>query len=248
MNTPTRHARLFSSTHLSLASAFALLLLPVVVLADDCAYQETLAFSLPAEAVERMDITAGAGTLEVIGDSADGQIHVQAMVCTSRKSGLVGMGVEHALRGGTQHIETRIPENQTTFWTSHYARIDLSVRLPAGLPVQIKDGSGDLSVSGTGALVLRDGSGSVSIDSVAGNVAVRDGSGDLSIANITGNVDVTDGSGALNIAEVDGNVDISDGSGSIDVRDVTRDVTIHESGSGSVALQRVNTVTQVAAE
>ena len=43
-------------------------------------------------------------------------------------------------------------------------------------------------------------------------------------------------------------VAITDGSGSIDVRDVSREVTIHESGSGSVALQRVNTVTQVAAE
>jgi hypothetical protein len=194
MNTPTRNARLFSSTHRSLASAVALMFMPVVVLADDCAYQETLAFTLPADAVERFDIKTGAGTLEVLGDSVDGQIHVPALVCTSRKSGLVGMGVEHALRGGTQHIETRIPENQTTVWTSHYARIDLTVRMPAGLPVQVHDGSGELSVSGTGALVLRDGSGS------------------------------------------------------IDVRDVSREVTIHESGSGSVALQRVNTVTQVAAE
>ena len=248
MNTPTRNARLFSSTHRSLASAFALMLMPVVVLADDCAYQETLDFTLPADAVERFDITAGAGTLEVLGDSVDGQIHVQALVCTSRKSGLVGMGVEHALRGGTQHIETRIPENQTTIWTSHYARIDLTVRMPAGLPVQVKDGSGELSVSGTGALLLRDGSGSAAIDTVAGNVEVRDGSGDLSIANITGNVDVSDGSGSLNIAEVDGNVAITDGSGSIDVRDVSREVTIHESGSGSVALQRVNTLTHLAVE
>lgn len=212
MNTPTRNARLFSSTHRSLASAIALMFMPVMVLADNCAYQETLAFTLPAEAVERFDIKTGAGTLEVLGDSVDGQIHVQALVCTSRKSGLVGMGVEHALRGGTQHIETRIPENQTTVWTSHYARIDLTVRMPAGLPVQVHDGSGELSVSGTGALVLRDGSGSAAIDSVAGSVEVRDRSG------------------------------------SIDVRDVSREVTIHESGSGSVALQRVNTVTQVAAE
>jgi DUF4097 and DUF4098 domain-containing protein YvlB len=158
------------------------------------------------------------------------------------------MGVEHALRGGTQHIETRIPENQTTVWTSHYARIDLTVRMPAGLPVRVKDGSGELSVSGTGALVLRDGSGSAAIDSVAGNVEVRDGSGDLSIANITGSVDVSDGSGSLNIAVVDGNVAITDGSGSIDVRDVSREVTIHEAGSGSVALQRVNTLTQLAVE
>lgn len=248
MTTPTGNARLFSSTQRRLASVFAVLLLPSVVFADDCAYQETLSFSLPADAVEALDITAGAGTLEVLGDSADGQVHVQALVCASRKSGLEGIGVEHALRSGTQFIETRIPENQSTFWTSNYARIDLTVRLPAGLPVRIKDASGALSVTGTGALVLRDGSGSVAIDSVAGNLEVRDGSGDLTIANVTGNVDVSDGSGALSILKVDGNVDISDGSGSIDVRDVTREVTIHESGSGSVALQRVNTVTAVAAE
>jgi hypothetical protein len=61
-------------------------------------------------------------------------------------------------------------------------------------------------------------------------------------------VDVSDGSGSLNIAVVDGNVAITDGSGSIDVRDVSREVTIHEAGSGSVALQRVNTLTQLAVE
>jgi len=150
MNTSIRRARLFSSTAFSLASAFAVLLLPVVVLADDCAYSETLSFTLPAAAVERLDITAGAGSLEVHGNSPDGQIHVQGLVCASRKSQLEGMGVEHALRSGTQFIETRIPEHQTTFWTSNYKRIDLTVRLPAGLPVQIRDGSGSVQVSATG--------------------------------------------------------------------------------------------------
>lgn len=248
MNMPASKPRFFRSTHIGLAGAFVMLLLPVLVVADECAHEEILDFALPAAAVTGLDITAGAGALEVHGSSTDGQVHVQARVCASRKSGLEGMGVEHALRDGTQYIETRIPEQQRTFWTSSYARIDLTVRLPAPLPVRIRDGSGALNVSGTGALVLQDGSGSAAIDSVTGNVEVRDGSGDLNIANITGNVEVSDGSGALSIAGVDGNVDISDGSGSIDVRDVTREVTIHEAGSGSVALQRVNTVTQVAAE
>lgn len=248
MKNPTVKTGLMTCTHFSLAGAFVMLLLPMVVVADNCAYEETLNFTLDANDVARVDIQAGAGSLDVHGDSADDQIHVQALVCASRKSGLEGMGVEHVLRNGIQSIATRIPESATMFWTNTYSHINLTVHLPQGLPVQITDGSGSMSVTGTGELVIQDGSGNIAIDSVAGNVEVRDGSGELNIANVAGNVEVRDGSGSLFIAAVDGTVSIHDGSGSIDVRDVSMEVTILESGSGSVALQRVNTVAQIAAE
>jgi hypothetical protein len=248
MNTPRHLALARHPVSLRLAGAFVLLLLPVVALADDCAYEEVLDISLPADAVVRLDIEAGAGSLQVRGESADGLIHLHGRVCASRKSLLEGVALRHALRDGTQFIETVIPDTQTTFWTSNYRRLDLTVTLPAGLPVAIDDGSGEVRVSGTGALTLEDGSGSTSIDGVQGDVRVRDGSGDLRISQVNGNVEVKDGSGALFIADVQGRVDIRDGSGSIDVQDVTAEVTIHEAGSGSVAVQRVATLTQVAGQ
>ncbi len=246
MNVPRRHAIPRPPVSLRLVSAFALLLLPVVVLAEDCAYEEVLDISLPAEEVAQLAIEAGAGSLQVRGDSADGRIHLHGRVCASRKSLLEGVALRHALRDGTQLIETQIPDTDTTFWTSNYLRMDLTVSLPAGLPVSIDDGSGDVQVSGTGALTLEDGSGSARIEGVEGGVIVRDGSGDLRISQVNGDVEVKDGSGALFIADVQGRVDVRDGSGSIDVQDVAAEVTLHEAGSGSVAVQRVNALTQVA--
>ncbi len=246
MNIPRQPAFAGHPVSLRLAGAFVMLLLPVVALADDCAHEEILEITLPASAVERLDIEAGAGSLQVRGDSADGRIHLHGRVCASRKSLLEGVALRHALRDGTQLIETQIPDTDTTFWTSNYLRMDLTVSLPAGLAVSIDDGSGDVQVSGTGALTLEDGSGSARIDGVKGGVIVRDGSGDLRISRVNGDVDVKDGSGALFIADVQGRVDIRDGSGSIDVQDVAAEVTLHEAGSGSVAVQRVNALTQVA--
>ncbi len=246
MNMPRQPALARHPVSLRLAGAFVMLLLPVVALADDCAHEEILDIDLPASAVERLDIKAGAGSLQVLGDSADGQIHLHGRVCASRKSLLEGVALRHALRDGTQLIETVIPDTDATFWTSNYLRLDLTVTLPAGLPVSIDDGSGDVQVSGTGALRLEDGSGSARIDGVEGGVVVRDGSGDLRISQVNGDVEVKDGSGALFIADIQGRVDIRDGSGSIDVQDVAAEVTIHEAGSGSVAVQRVNALTQVA--
>jgi len=246
MNVPRHHALARHPLSLRLAGAFVMLLLPVVALADDCAHEEILDINLPAADVARLDIEAGTGSLQVRGESTDGQIHLHGRVCASRKSLLEGVALRHSLRDGTQFIETIIPDTDSTFWTSHYLRLDLTVTLPAGLPVSIDDGSGEVQVSGTGALSLEDGSGSTSIDGVQGDVRVRDGSGDLRISQVTGNVEVKDGSGALFIAHVQGRVDIRDGSGGIDVQDVAAEVTIHEAGSGSVAVQRVNALTQVA--
>lgn len=246
MIVPCHHALARHPVSSRLVGACVLLLLPIVALADDCAHEEVIDIDLPAAEVARLDIEAGAGSLQVRGESSDGQIHLHGRVCASRQSLLEGVALRHALRDGTQFIETVLPDTDTTFWSSNYLRLDLTVTLPAALPVAIDDGSGTVHVSGSGALTLEDGSGTASIDDVQGDVRVRDGSGDLRISRVNGDVDVKDGSGALFIADVQGRVDIHDGSGSIDVQDVAAEVTLHEAGSGSVAVQRVNALTQVA--
>ncbi len=222
----------------SALSAFAMMLLPVVVLADNCAYEETLHFTLPAETIHALDISAGAGALQVASTPTAREISVEARVCASRKSGLEGMGVEHLVQEGVQHLWSKIPENQSSFWRSQVAFIDLMVTVPEGLPVHVADGSGFTSISGTGNLTLVDGSGDVEIFAIAGDVSVDDGSGDVRIEDVTGNVQVEDGSGDIQIVKVGGAVTLRDGSGDIAVRDVQLEVSILEDGSGDVNVDK----------
>ncbi|MGB4248988.1 MAG: hypothetical protein WBJ75_14845 [Pseudohongiellaceae bacterium] len=243
---------------ITLATSFFFLLLPVVVLADVCSYEKTVAFTVPAESINQLEIDAHAGSLVVEAASGSSEISVVGTVCSSRKSELVDMDVLQSREGSVLKLETLIPEFHGSLWTSRYAYIDLAVTVPAGLAVAIDDGSGPLDVSGTGNLRIKDGSGEIKVHAIMGNVVIRDGSGELSVEDVDGSVEVRDGSGAvdisyvmgdvdvedgsgtLRIAQVGGSVGIHDGSGSIDVRDVQQEVVIHEDGSGSLDMRRVN--------
>ena len=237
-NTKTKKC-LFNTKNMALAGSFAMMLLPVVVLADNCVYQEEIAFSVPSTNIATVDVSAGAGSLNVSSTPSAREISVVATVCTSRKSSLEGMGIEHLVQGDTQYLWTKIPQDaKRSLISSGYRFVHLDVTVPAGMPVNIKDGSGDLTVSGTGDLNLVDGSGAAHIFAIAGNVKVKDGSGELTIEDVQGNVDVDDGSGEIDIVKVAGAVTVRDGSGDINVRDVQLEVSILEDGSGDVNIDQ----------
>lgn len=238
MQTKNTKKRLFNSKSLTLAGSFAMLLLPVVVLADSCSYEEQIEFTLPSANITLVDISAGAGDLNVYSSPTATDISVIARVCSSRKSGLEGMGIDRLEQEGTQFLWAKIPEQRGGFFSSGYAFIDLDVTVPAGMAVALKDGSGDMSVSGTGNLKVDDGSGDARVFAIAGNVTIEDGSGDLTIEDVQGNVDVDDGSGEINIVKVGGAVTLRDGSGDIDVREVQMEVSIVEDGSGDVNVDK----------
>lgn len=239
---------LFNTKTVSLAGSFVMVLLPVVVLADSCSYEEQIAFTVPSANIAKLDISAGAGSLTVSSSPSATEISVSAVVCASRKSGLEGMGIEHIVQGNTQFLWTKIEDQQGGFFSSGYAFINLEVTVPAGLAVDIKDGSGELSVSGTGDLNVVDGSGEARIFAIAGNVKVKDGSGELTIEDVQGNVDVDDGSGDIDIVQVAGAVTVRDGSGDIDVREVQLEVTILEDGSGDVNVDQAVRLNRSAAQ
>lgn len=255
----TRHpVRRSARQRIALATSFFFLLLPVVVLADVCSYEKTVEFTVPVESIKQLEIEARAGSLVVQAAEGSTGISVVGSVCSSRQSELSGMDVLQSRDGNVLQLETLIPEFHGSLWTSRYAYIDLTVTIPPGLAVVVDDGSGALDVSGTGDLRIRDGSGEIKVHAIAGNVVIQDGSGELSVEDVDGSVEVRDGSGAvdisyvmgdvdvedgsgtLRIAQVGGSVGIHDGSGSIDVRDVQREVVIHEDGSGSLDMRRVN--------
>lgn len=238
METQKRNNGLSFAKRLSVLGAFCMLLLPVVVLADSCAYEEQLNFTLPVSAVSALDVTAGAGSLYISSSPNAQEISVSARVCASRKSSLDGMGIEHVVKGDTQHLWTLIPMSRGSFWTSSYSYIDLELIVPEGFAMTVEDGSGTLEIQGTGDLVLTDGSGDARVFNIAGNVHVVDASGALTIEDVQGNVVVDDGSGSARIAGIGGNLRIDDGSGTLTIEDVRGDVDVDD-GSGSLGITRI---------
>lgn len=219
---------------------------------DDCKYTAKRRAATPASGITKVVIHGESGSLDVNGTSGAAQIVADGTACTSEGDFLPRMTLSLRKSGSVLHVDANIPE-KTVVFGFFSARLDFTVTLPAGLPVEIDDGSGWLKVSNTGAteiddgsgsievrnvrgtLVINDGSGSIDVDTVTGNVEIEDSSGELTVRNVTGGVEIEDGSGAISIAKIEGSLRIrNDGSGSISVQNVRRDVTIDEDGSGGI--------------
>lgn len=197
-----------------------------------CEFRDEIDLNGPA--VGTLDIDAGAGRLNITGSGDVAGVRVMAVLCASDRDRLEGLGV--SLDG--DRIRTEYP-GRIGGWGNNYARIDLTVEVPAGTGIRVEDSSGSLEIVGVGDVEVRDGSGSMSLREV-GSVYVEDGSGGLRIADVTGDVDLEDGSGSMEIRGVSGNVTISDGSGSIRVEGVGGTVRIDEVGSGGVSVRDVD--------
>lgn len=87
------------------------------------------------------------------------------------------------------------------------------------------------------SLVSSTGSGSQSIDDLAGPLEVATGSGSLDIGRIGADVDARTGSGSITVDGVGGELAIKSGSGSIRAENVTGAISAR-SGSGSVHLEQ----------
>jgi hypothetical protein len=111
--------------------------------------------------------------------------------------------------------------------------IDLIVKVPAEMKMNIDDGSGSIKIQGTSAdIAVKDGSGSLEIEG-GRNLNIVDGSGSITLSDVNGNIMLDDGSGSIEIMQVNGDVTVNDGSGSLDIENILGMVTIDD-GSGSI--------------
>lgn len=203
------------------------------------AQEEKRELALDAEAVEILEIEAGAGSLDVTGVPGTGRIFVVATIEVPDadadearqiiNSDLV-LGLER--EGSRARLAGYFKNGATMFGES--PRVNLEVRVPERLSLDIEDGSGSVDVRDVrGGIDLDDGSGSIRMTDAGGRLRVKDGSGSIEIDGAGGDVEIVDGSGSVMVARVGGSVSIEDGSGSINVREISGDLLVPDDGSGS---------------
>lgn len=241
-------------------TVFILILLPVVALAES--FDETRRLELSVEGIQTLKIQCGSGFLTVIGVRGMERIRASAQIIIR---GIQENEFQNYLekqlrlklekRGRDAILEADV---QKTFLKKIEAKINLTVKLPTTLPAHIDDGSGAIIVTNlsgglsikddsgsidivnmAGKIKVADGSGSIEIRDARGNVEIQDGSGLIQVKLINGDVNITDGSGEIMIQDVNGSVTVTDGSGSIDIHDVSQDVFINEAGSGELNIDGV---------
>ena len=204
---------------------------------DQCEFGNEFSAELSASDAERLTVTAGSGSLIVEGRLGVSAVTATATTCASEEWMLDEMDVALNRRGSTVDIETSYPED--AWRRDGYARIDLRVEVPLGMPAEIEDGSGSATLSGLGDLRINDGSGELYVEDIRGTLDIEDGSGGIEIRSVQGDVFVDDGSGSMDIVGVTGSVTVEDGSGSMDIRDVGEDVLAYDIGSGMLRVSGV---------
>lgn len=215
------------------ASAFALVLTAAFSASATATDRETL--TLDSKGLTSLRINAEMGFLHIEGTDAGKQIEVVAEHTGDKDKHRLSLKKE----GDTGVLISHI-EGWSIGWVKD-SKIDLTVKVPAGLSLDIEDGSGEITLARvSGKTRIDDGSGSIAISNHQGDLRIHDGSGSIDIANVIGNVDIDDGSGSIEISKVDGHVTIDDGSGSIDIDTVSKGVTIEDEGSGGLRTRNIN--------
>jgi Toastrack DUF4097 len=217
------------------------LLLPVVLSAvalpalawDGCRVRAERSGEMDTAGVDRIEILAGAGDLEVVGRADATVVSARGKACARDDDDLARVDLSLERDGRTLRIASVIPAEVEN------AILDFRVELPAALPVRIVDSSGDVDITNLAELNLRDSSGDVQIERVAGNVQLEDSSGDLRLRDV-GNVHiVSDSSGDIRIEHARSVRIDADSSGEIYVRDVSGDVSIGDDSSGDIVVRGI---------
>ena len=206
-------------------------------------YTEVRDLTLQSAGLTEFVIDAGSGSLVVTGVDGAAEIMVTATIIIEDKNEkdalqLIEKRLDLQLERDGDRAELKSGFNSSWYWDGN-ATLDLDVRMPFGIALNVDDGSGSTTISGvTGDVLVDDGSGSIHITN-AGSVTVDDGSGSIKVSAASGDVTIIDGSGSIEIQGVGGSVRIEDGSGHIRVDDVEKDLIIEDDGSGGVTFSNV---------
>lgn len=211
---------------------------PGAAVAQDCRYEARRDATIAATSGETLAVLARSGLLRIEGRPGLEEVRIRGTACASSEELLEQLRMETSRGGGTVRIEVAEVDHGWGIGR-RYARLDLVIEVPAGMPAEVEDGSGDIEIRGLGSLRIDDGSGDIEVTDIEGDVTIDDGSGEVVLADIRGDVFVDDGSGEIHVRSVTGSVEIEDGSGSIRVAGVGGSVRIPDDGTGEIDVRDV---------
>jgi len=196
--------------------------------------------------IRSIRVEGAAGILRVDGKSNISAVRVRGIARSSRRNQLDNIRLIAERRGDQIFIKAEMPDiNGSNIWGAMRGEynnmlLDLVIEVPANLPLDVADGSGEAEFNNTGALDVDDGSGELSVRGSRGNVRIHDGSGNVTVDGVQGSVTVVDGSGNIRASNVTGNLTVEeDGSGDIDVSGIGGTMRVESDGSGNIDVDRV---------
>ncbi|MFH2035052.1 MAG: DUF4097 family beta strand repeat-containing protein [Candidatus Zixiibacteriota bacterium] len=232
----------------TLSLAIGLILLASTrVLAD---YSEIKKMEISTDQIRLFKVDCGAGSLEIEGVEGMDKIEVKAEIYIDNMNDREAreymddhMTLDIKERGKVASLKSTFENNNFSFGffsNSISAEINLKIKMPKNIELEIDDGSGFIDIKNIDAdLEIDDGSGDLYLENITGRVIINDGSGEVEMVHIVGPVDIDDGSGEITAEDISGDMVIEDGSGEIRISAVIGNVDIND-GSGSIRVENVD--------
>jgi hypothetical protein len=219
-------------------AAIALLTLPLPALArDDCAFSAERKAGIDTTGAERVEILARAGDLTVRPASGTA-LGAAGRACASRQEFLDQTQLHVRRAGNVIQVHVQTPDDMSGIGI-FYAYLDLQVVVPEGLPVEVTDSSGDMSLDGVRVVRVTDSSGDILARRLSADVEIDDSSGDIRVEDAAGAVRVADSSGDIVIRGAQSVHIPRDGSGDMSIERITGNVLIEQDSSGDVTVSGV---------
>ncbi|MFK8011904.1 MAG: hypothetical protein AB8B80_07680 [Marinicellaceae bacterium] len=196
--------------------------------------------ALNAGGIKHLDVDVGSGSLKIKGADVN-EIIVEATIESKAYSDLLELQeafedkMIFSLEGSGSKATLKAVNKKTFNFKSPNIQVNLDVTVPNTIDLFIDDGSGSMKVYDiNGQVEIDDGSGSMVLENIIGDVLIDDGSGSLKVSGVDGNVIIDDGSGSMELKNILGDLTVDDGSGSINVDDLSGTFKLIDGGSGKV--------------
>ncbi|HEY3314680.1 MAG TPA: DUF4097 family beta strand repeat-containing protein, partial [Bacillota bacterium] len=147
--------------------------------------------------------------------------------------------VTTTVTGTLAEVTVTLPEDFAGLGINKFnlASVDLTVGLPEGLDVAVKNQFGEVEVATGRAVDIDNEFGKVTVHGFAGDAVVDNQFGEVTVEEGAGSVTVVNANGAVNISDVKGDVSARSSFGAVEVNDVGGKVEARTS-NGSVHIRR----------
>jgi DUF4097 and DUF4098 domain-containing protein YvlB len=242
-----------------LLCAALLAFLPTLAGAWECRYSAERNFDVDAAGLGSVAFDLGSSDVVVEGVPGLARVEVRGRACASDEAWLDRLTVDQRRSGDRLEVAPHDGHDLKSSWFgSSYAYVDLRVRVPSKLAIDVRSQSGDAEIRNVAALDFEASSGDLLVDHVAGVLSAKVSSGDVHGEDI-GSVDIrSTSSGDVNLRNVHGDANIgrtgsgdlafigvgsvhvgSVGSGDVMVDQAAGDVSVDSIGSGDVSVDTV---------
>ena len=218
-----------------------LLLAPLSAFASPCKFEAPRNLQLNLAGVKSVQISVHSQDLHVIGNGSSNELSLTGRACASDKSELEQLQITQQRDGDQLRIDIGGKQHSSfSLFGSSYANLEVTVNLPASMPVNVSVGSGNADVRGVQELQSIVGSGDLHVRQIAGKFSTSVGSGDVDATDV-GALDAGSvGSGDLKVSGVKGDAKVgSIGSGDVTLRQIGGTVRAGTLGSGDLTVNDV---------